>query len=142
MERIRCGRFERLRMWLIAARFSCSLLRAGALRGTACLRSAFRSCTRLNPLLRLGLRLGTGDEPARNDRDHRDPDVRGEEVGLAVKGDIEIAPPYLPEHPLWHEPISRTASKLPISFRFSRTSRAAVAVPVVPVLPCGGSGSE
>ena len=32
---------ERLRMWLIAARFSCGLLRAGALRGTACLRSAF-----------------------------------------------------------------------------------------------------
>jgi hypothetical protein len=39
-----------------------------------------RSCTQLHPLLRLGM----SDEPARDDRDHRDPDVRGEEVGLAA----------------------------------------------------------
>ena len=41
MERIRFGLLDRLRMWLIVARLSCCLLRAGALRGTACLRSAF-----------------------------------------------------------------------------------------------------
>src|SRR4028119_2055112 len=41
MARIRCGRLDRLRMWLIAVRFSRCLLRAGALRGTACLRSAW-----------------------------------------------------------------------------------------------------
>ena len=33
MERIRFGLLDRLRMWLIATRFSCGLLRAGALRG-------------------------------------------------------------------------------------------------------------
>ncbi len=35
MERIRFGIFESLRMWLTVARFSCCLLRAGGLRGTA-----------------------------------------------------------------------------------------------------------
>ena len=38
---VNMGDTSRLRMWLLAARFSCCLLRAGALRGTACLRSAF-----------------------------------------------------------------------------------------------------
>ena len=36
-----------------------------------------RSCTRLNPLLRLGL----GEEASRDDGDHRNPDVPGKEVG-------------------------------------------------------------
>jgi hypothetical protein len=41
MARIRCGRLDRLRMCRSAARLSCSLLRAGSLRGSACFRSAF-----------------------------------------------------------------------------------------------------
>ena len=40
MERIRFGILESLRMWPIAARLSCCSLRAGALRGTACFKSA------------------------------------------------------------------------------------------------------
>ena len=56
MERIRCGRLARLRMWLIAARFSCGLLGAGALRGTTCLRSAFTPSSGLSPLVRVEIR--------------------------------------------------------------------------------------
>ena len=41
MARIRLGLLDRLRMWLMAARFSCCLPRAGASRGTA----RVRSCT-------------------------------------------------------------------------------------------------
>ena len=43
-------------MWLIAARFSCGLLGAGALRGTTCLRSAFTPSSGLSPSS--GLRSG------------------------------------------------------------------------------------
>src|SRR5829696_8563270 len=52
MARIRFGCFERLCMWLMAARLSCCLLRAGALRGTACLRSASTPSSGFGALLR------------------------------------------------------------------------------------------
>ena len=55
MERIRFGLLERLRMWLIVARFSCCLLRAGALRGTACFRSAFTPSSGLSSGLYEGI---------------------------------------------------------------------------------------
>src|SRR3954469_24946360 len=44
-----------------------------------------RSCTRSKRLLRLGF----SDEPARDDRDHRNPDMPGKEVRGPVADDIE-----------------------------------------------------
>jgi hypothetical protein len=51
-----------------------------------------RTCARLNPLLRLGL----GNEPSRDDGDHRNPDVRGEENRGTVVHDVE---PAVAAHP-------------------------------------------
>ena len=54
-------------------------------KAEAALDGALRRCTRINPLLRLGL----GDDPPRDDGDHRNPDVPGKEICSAVVDDVE-----------------------------------------------------
>src|ERR687893_2008371 len=52
MARIRCGRLDRLRICRSATRLSCSLLRAGSWRGSACFRSALTPSSGFGALLR------------------------------------------------------------------------------------------
>src|SRR3954468_12423208 len=69
----------------------------------------FRSCTRLNPLLRLDL----GEEASRDDGNHPDPDVRRKEVRRAVNHDVEPPVAAQPSEEAFHHPPDPAGRKCP-----------------------------
>src|SRR3954453_4862000 len=74
-------------------------------------RRMLRSCTRLNPLLRLDL----GEEASRDDGNHPDPDVRRKEVRRAVKHDVEPPVAAQPSEEAFHHPPDPAGQKTPVS---------------------------
>src|SRR3954451_1048570 len=72
--------------------------------------TALRSCTRLNPLLRLDL----GEEASGDDGNHPDPDVRRKEVRRAVKHDVEPPVATQPSEEAFHHPSDPAGQETPV----------------------------